>query len=172
VLPVSKPLDPRGPRVAAWITTTVLAVVLVLAFAAPSAAGVVVAVQAVVFAVGAVAGPAYGPYGLIYRALVAPRLGRPSELEPAAPVRFAQAVGLVFAAIATAGFLSGSILVGVSATALALVAAFLNAAFGLCLGCEAYLAYRRLTRRPLSPRQPVPAPAAVTVPFITPANRS
>jgi hypothetical protein len=31
-------------------------------------------------------------------------------------------------------------------TAFALVAAFLNAAFGLCLGCELYLAFRRLTR--------------------------
>ena len=29
--------------------------------------------------------------------------------------------------------------------AFGLLAAFLNAAFGLCLGCEAYLAARRLT---------------------------
>ena len=31
--------------------------------------------------------------------------------------------------------------------AFALLAAFLNAAFGICLGCEAYLAIRRLRLR-------------------------
>jgi hypothetical protein len=156
----TKPLDPRGPRFAAWVTTGVLVVVLVLAFVAPLAAGILALVQTAVFAIGAVAGPRYGPYGLVYRALVAPRLGRPTELEPAAPVRFAQAVGLVFAAVATVALLAGStagVVVGVVATALALVAAFLNAAFGLCLGCEVYLAYRRMTHRPLAARvRPAP----------------
>ncbi|WP_268248865.1 DUF4395 family protein [Actinoplanes ianthinogenes] len=33
------------------------------------------------------------------------------------------------------------------AAAFGLLAAFLNAAFGLCLGCEAYLGIRRLTGR-------------------------
>ena len=32
---------------------------------------------------------------------------------------------------------------GIVAVAFALAAAFLNAAFGLCLGCEAYLLIRR-----------------------------
>lgn len=155
---VSGLLDPRGPRFAAWVTTVVLVVVLVLAFVAPVAAGILVAAQAVVFAIGAIAGPRSAPYGLVYKAFVAPRLGRPGELEPVAPVRFAQAVGLVFAAVATIGFLSGVVALGIVAAAFALVAAFLNAAFGLCLGCEVYLLYRRVTRRPLaartSPSQP------------------
>lgn len=156
----SKLLDPRGPRFAAWVTTAVLVVILVLAFAAPLAAGIVALVQTVVFAVGALAGPRFGPYGLVYRSLVQPRLGRPTEFEPAAPVRFAQAVGLVFTVVATAALLAGGtagVVVGVIATAFALVAAFLNAAFGLCLGCEVYLAYRRLTHRPLAARvRPAP----------------
>ncbi|MGA8116718.1 MAG: DUF4395 domain-containing protein [Actinocatenispora sp.] len=145
-------LDPRGPRFAAWITTVVLVVVLVLAFAAPLAAGIVLLVQTLVFAVGAAAGPRSAPYGILYRLLLAPRLGRPDELEPAAPVRFAQVVGLIFGVVGTIGFLAGSVPVGVVATALALVAAFLNAAFGLCLGCEMYLGYRRVTRRPVTAR--------------------
>ncbi|GAA4199884.1 DUF4395 domain-containing protein [Actinocatenispora rupis] len=151
-MPSASMLDPRGPRFAAWVTTVVLVVVLVLAFVAPVAAGIVVAVQTVVFAIGAIAGPGSAPYGLLYKAFVAPRLGRPGELEPVAPVRFAQAVGLVFAAVATIGFLSGVVALGVVAAAFALVAAFLNAAFGLCLGCEVYLLYRRVTRRPLAAR--------------------
>jgi hypothetical protein len=155
-----RPLDPRGPRFAAWVTTGVLVVVLVLAFVAPLAAGIVALAQTVVFAIGALAGPRHSPYGLVYRALLAPRRGPPAELEPAAPVRFAQAVGLGFAVVATVGLLAGGtagVVVGVVATTLALIAAFLNAAFGLCLGCEVYLAYRRLTHRPLAARvQPTP----------------
>ncbi|PWU62272.1 DUF4395 domain-containing protein, partial [Micromonospora globispora] len=79
-------LDPRGPRFAAALTTLVLAVALI------TGSGLLVLAQAVVFAVTA-ANPRIGPYGLIYRALVAPRLRPPTELEPVAPVRFAQLVG-------------------------------------------------------------------------------
>ncbi|BCJ26582.1 hypothetical protein Asera_06900 [Actinocatenispora sera] len=150
--PAAGLLDPRGPRFGAWVTTAVFVAVLVLAFASPLAAAIVAGVQTVVFAIGAFAGPRSAPYGLVYRYAIAPRRGRPSELEPVAPVRFAQAVGLVFGALATVGFGTGVVALGVVAAALALVAAFLNAAFGLCLGCEVYLLYRRATHRPLAAR--------------------
>ncbi len=135
-------LDPRGPRFAATITTVVL--VAVLAFGS----GWLMLAQAVVFGVTAL-WPRYGPYALIYRSLVAPRLAKPTELEPVAPVRFAQLVGFAFAIVAAVGYLSGATAVGIVAAAFALAAAFLNAAFGFCLGCEMYLAVARLrTRRP------------------------
>jgi hypothetical protein len=141
--------DPRGPRFAAALTALVMLAVLV------TGSGWLALAQAVVFAVTA-ARPRLGPYGLIYRTLVAPRLPPPAELEPLAPVRFAQAVGLVFAAVATLGYLAGSPLTGAVAASCALAAAFLNAVFGLCLGCELFLAYRRLTGRPLAARTPAP----------------
>ncbi|MEV0394280.1 DUF4395 domain-containing protein [Polymorphospora rubra] len=131
-------LDPRGPRFAAAVTSAVLVAVLA------TGSGWLALGQAVVFALTA-ADPRRGPYSLLFRALVAPRLGPPAELEPAAPVRFAQLVGLVFSLVAAAGYLSGLTVVGLVAAGAALAAAFLNAAFGLCLGCEAYLAVRRLT---------------------------
>jgi hypothetical protein len=140
-------LDPRAPRFAAVLTTVVLAVALI------AGSGLLVLAQAVVFAISA-ANPRLGPYGLLYRAVVAPRLRPPTELEPAAPVRFAQLVGLVFAAAGAVGWLAGAPTLGLVATAAALAAAFLNAAFGLCLGCEGYLAIRRLTGRPLAARVP------------------
>ncbi|MGC1210872.1 MAG: DUF4395 domain-containing protein [Micromonospora sp.] len=140
-------LDPRGPRFAAALTTVVLAVALI------TGSGLLVLAQAVVFAVTAT-NPRIGPYGLIYRILVAPRLGPPAELEPVAPVRFAQLVGLAFAAVGAAGWLTGVPALGLGATAAALAAAFLNAAFDVCLGCEGYLAFRRLTGRPLAARVP------------------
>ncbi|MGH3793577.1 MAG: DUF4395 domain-containing protein [Pseudonocardiaceae bacterium] len=126
-------MDPRGPRFAAWVTTVVLAVVLVTGSAA------LIAAQAVVFAIGAFAGIRRHPYGMLYRALVAPRLAPPTEWEDPAPVRFAQGVGFGFAVVATVGYATGFTALGIIATALALGAAFLNAAFGFCLGCQIYL---------------------------------
>ena len=131
-------VDVRGPRFGAWITTVVLAVALL------TASGVLVAVQAAVFAVGALAGLRYAPYGVLFRVLVAPRLGPVREREPEAPPRFAQLVGLVFAVVGALGYLLGAPLAGAIATGLALVAALLNAATGFCLGCELYLTVRRV----------------------------
>jgi hypothetical protein len=91
-----------------------------------------------VFALGAFAGLRFSPYSVLYRALVAPRLSPPSEREAAAPVRFSQTVGFVFAAVGVVGFFTGLTTLGIVATAFALAAAFLNAAFGFCLGCEMY----------------------------------
>jgi len=131
-------IDPRGPRFSAVITMVVLAVVLV------TASVWLLAVQAAVFAAGSVLGLRYSPYGLLYRWLVRPRLGPPAELEPEAPPRFAQGVGLVFAVTGLAGYAAGLTWLGAAATAAALVAAFLNAVFGFCLGCEMYLLIRRI----------------------------
>jgi hypothetical protein len=129
-------IDPRGPRFAAAVTTLVLALVLL------TGSGVLLAAQAVVFALGAAG---RNPYGVLYRRLVRPRLGPPSELEDPRPVRFAQGVGLVFALVGTAGAALGLDAVLLTATALALGAAFLNAAFAYCLGCSMYLALKKLT---------------------------
>lgn len=131
-------VDVRGPRFGAWITTVVLAVALL------TGSGWLVAAQALVFAVGAFAGLRYAPYGVLFRLLVAPRLGPVREREPEAPPRFAQLVGLLFAVVGAAGYLLGSPVVGAVASGLALVAALLNAATGFCLGCELYLTARRV----------------------------
>src|SRR5687767_11665699 len=134
---VPREIDVRGPRFAAWVTAVVLAVALILG------SGTLVAVQAVVFAVGAFAGLRYAPYGVLFRVLVAPRLGPAREREPEAPPRFAQLVGFGFAAVGAIGYLLGAPVLGAVATGFALVAALLNAATGFCLGCELYLIVRR-----------------------------
>jgi Domain of unknown function (DUF4395) len=131
-------IDPRGPRFGAFITTVILAIVLV------TGSGWLLLAQTVVFAIGALAGLRYAPYGIVYRALLRPRLGPPAELEAESPPRFAQGVGMVCAAIGTIGFLAVSPLLGIAFTALALIAAFLNAAFDLCLGCHMFLFIQRL----------------------------
>lgn len=131
-------IDPRGPRFGALITTVVFVAVLVTGNVW------LLAAQAVVFAIGTFFGLRHAPYGLVYRYLIRPRLAPPQELEPEAPPRFAQGVGLVIAVIGVLGYGTGLIAIGVAAAAAGLVAAFLNGAFGICLGCEMYLLIRRI----------------------------
>ena len=139
----STQVDPRGQRFAAAITVAILAAVLLTA---PSTvATALLAAQTALFALAVVVGVQRTPYAWLYRTLVRPRLGPPAELEDAAPPRFAQGVGLVFAAVGLAGLLTGVTALGLVATGFALVAALLNAALGLCLGCELYLIVRRVT---------------------------
>jgi hypothetical protein len=141
-------LDPRGPQFNAIVTSVVLALVLITA---PDTTGLVLlTIQVALFAVGAGLGVQRTPAAWVFRRLVRPQLAAPTHLEDPQPPRFAQAVGLVFTAVALLGYLSGLTLLGAIATGAALVAALLNAAFGLCLGCEAYLLLRRL--RPTSAR--------------------
>jgi ABC-type Na+ efflux pump permease subunit len=137
---MSMDIDPRGPRFGAVITVVVLAVVLL------TGSAWLLAAQALVFATGALAGLRYAPYGMVYRRFIRPRLGPPARTEAEAPPRFAQGVGMVFALGGVLGYATGATGVGIAFTALALVAAFLNAAFDICLGCQVYLFIQRNLR--------------------------
>jgi Domain of unknown function (DUF4395) len=141
-------VDVRGPRFAAWVTTAVLVITLIVSSFSLAAAAVILGVQAVVFAIGALGGPRKHPYGLIFAKLIAPRLAPVSEREPTPPLKFAQLVGFVFAVVGVSGFATGVAVLGLVATGFALVAAFLNAAFAICLGCQLYPLVARFRRTP------------------------
>lgn len=131
-------IDARGPRFAALITT----LVLVAALATHSVW--VIAFQALVFAIGALRGPQFTPYSFIFRTFIRPRLKGEVPTEDIRPPQFAQSVGLIFALVATAGLVSHISVLFTIAAGAALAAAFLNAAFNYCLGCEVYLLLLRL----------------------------
>lgn len=138
-------VDPRGPRFGASITVVVLAAALITA---GSTLGLVlIAWQTLVFGLGAFVGLYAQPYGVIFRKLICPRLTPPTELEDAAPPRFAQLVGFAFLVVALVAALTGASAVAVIAVGFALGAAFLNAAFNFCLGCEMYLISKRVLVR-------------------------
>jgi len=126
-------IDARGPRFGAAITTVVMAAAL--------ATGNVwfIVVQALVFAIGAFKGPQFTPYAYIYKKIVKPRLKGEVPTEEVKPPQFAQKVGLLFALVAIVGALLGIDALVIGAVSMALGAAFLNAAFNFCLGCEIYL---------------------------------
>ena len=134
-------IDARGPRFGAVITTAVLATALVT-----NNLWVIVA-QGVVFAIGAFKGPQFTPYAFIYKRIVKPLLKGETPTEDVRPPQFAQSVGLLFALVAIGGALSGINAIFTVAVAFALAAAFLNAAFNFCLGCEVYLLLLRARRK-------------------------
>ena len=126
-------IDGRGPRFSATITAIVLATALVT-----HNVWVLIA-QGLVFLIGATVGPQFTPYGLLFKNLVKPRLKKEAPTEDVRPPKFAQSVGLIFALVGIFGAVVDRGLIFTVATAFALAAAFLNAAFNYCLGCEMYL---------------------------------
>jgi len=134
-------IDARGPRFSASITTIVLATALVT-----HNIWVLVA-QGIIFLVGATRGPQFTPFGLIFKSVIKPRLNKVAPTEDVRPPKFAQAVGFGFALVGSLGAFAGVDVVFTVATGFALAAAFLNAAFNYCLGCEMYLLLVRTTTR-------------------------
>jgi hypothetical protein len=134
-------IDARGPRFGAVITTTVLAIALV------TMNEWVLLAQALVFAIGAIRGPQFTPYGLIFKKFIKPRLSKEAPTEDVRPPKFAQSVGLIFALVGLVDAFSGADVIFTVAVGFALGAAFLNAAFNYCLGCEMYLLGLRLIKR-------------------------
>ena len=134
-------IDARGPRFSATITTIVLATALVT-----HNVWVLVA-QGIVFLIGATFGPQFTPYGLLFKNVIKPRLKKEAPTEDVRPPKFAQSVGLIFALVGIFGTVVDRSLIFAAATGFALAAAFLNAAFNYCLGCEMYLILVRTTTR-------------------------
>lgn len=136
----SKGIDPRGPRFGATITAVLLLVTIFLSLTgAEQAATILLTLIVLLFAWGALAGIQRHPYGKIFAAFIRPRLAPPTELEDPRPPTFAQLVGLIVTGVGLVlGLLGVPSAVPIAAAA-AFVAAFLNAAFGYCLGCQIYL---------------------------------
>ena len=134
-------IDARGPRFTAALTTFVLSLALI------TESNYIIGFQFAVFLSAVLFGLRRSLYGFIYRNLIQPRLSGPVPSENEAAPRFAQLVGALFAATALLGGLTGNTTLFLIATSFALGAAFLNAAFGFCLGCQFYLILLRAKSR-------------------------
>ena len=134
-------IDVRGPRFSATLT------VIVLAIALATQNVWVLALQGVIFAIGAIRGPQFTPYAFIFKRVVKPRLRGEVVTEDSRPPQFAQTVGFIFALVGLLGAAIGSSLVFGIAVGFALAAAFLNSVFNYCLGCEMYLLVLRIRTR-------------------------
>lgn len=138
-------IDPRGYRFGAGISLAVAVTAVLLG--GGTGGSVTLAVLAAMFLPGATIGPQATLQAFLFRTLIRPRMGKPTETESFRPPRFAQQIGLVLSATGAAlGFAGVSWAVYVFG-GFVLAASFLNSVFGYCLGCEIYLALKRLTAR-------------------------
>jgi len=147
-------IDPRGPRFGAAITSVLLLVVVLLGLTeslgvdllarATQPAALLLTALVALFAWGACAGIQKHPYGALFRRFVARRLAPPTEREDTAPPTFAQLIGLIVTATGLVLHLLGVGGALAVAASVAFVAAFLNAAFAYCLGCQLYVVLVRV----------------------------
>ena len=148
-----KGIDPRGPRFAAGVTLVIAIAALVAALVVPIGATVaaravepatiLTAVLFIAFLAGTVGGPPRNPFGLLFKALVRPRLGAPTELEDPRPPRFAQGIGLVLSLAGIVLHLAGVPWALTIAVAFIVIASFLNSVVNFCLGSQLYLLLAR-----------------------------
>lgn len=155
-------LDPRGPRFGAGITSVLMLVVIYLSLepadwmAVATESGQifspetnalavwVMAFSVAMFTIGSTLGPAKHPFSYLYKFTLRKFLKAPTYLEPAKPVHFAQVIGLVVTGSGLALHLVGVPNALPIAAALAFLAAFVNAVFAYCIGCQMYLGLKRL----------------------------
>lgn len=139
-----KRIDPRGPRFGAAITSVFSILAVNFTFTGSWIySWVILWILLVLFSWSVFLPGNTHPYSIIFRKFVRPRLSEPKDLEDPRPPHFAQKVGLSFAIF---GVVSGFVFVpGVQLAAIFIfLASFLNAFFGLCLGCQMYLGLKRL----------------------------
>ena len=136
-------VDPRQPRFGQAITGVALGLGFVVSWepVIPAIAGVL--------ALASLAGPRANPYAYLFRWVKRVfRLGPPSELEEAAPPRFANTLGFLFTGTATvAHYAFGATILAWSLAVLVSALALLAAITGLCVGCELYVLARRVATR-------------------------
>ncbi len=102
-------------------------------------------VLAVGFLLRVLAGPRLSPLALLASRVIVPRLPFPPKLVAGPPKRFAQAIGLVFSTSAALLFFAfGADTAGYLVLGALAVAATLESAFGICLGCRAFALLMRL----------------------------
>jgi hypothetical protein len=141
-----KGIDPRGPRFGAAITSVLMVLVIYLSLD-PETITIslgILSFSVAMFVIGTAVGPAKHPYSYVFKYLVRPALKPPTALENPTPVHFAQFVGLIVTGTGLALHLLGVTYALPVAAAAAFTAAFLNAVFAYCLGCQMYLGLKRI----------------------------
>ncbi len=90
------------------------------------------------FVARVLSGPTLSPLGRLATRVITPRLNVQHRFVPGPPKRFAQGVGAAFTLTASVLVVAGATTQARIVIAMLVVAAFLEAAFAICLGCIAF----------------------------------
>ncbi|MTD13292.1 DUF4395 family protein [Nakamurella sp. YIM 132087] len=137
------PVNEKAARSVAGLVVVLATVTLVLR------SEVLVVLLAAGFLARVLTGPTLSPFGQLATRVIAPRLG-PPKLVPGPPKRFAQGMGLVMTGTAAVLALVGVGVVPWVLVGLVIVAALLESAFAICLGCIVFGRLQRLGLIPAS----------------------
>jgi hypothetical protein len=123
-LPAVHPLQPRFAQAITGVLALEAAV-----FGQPAALAVALVLVAL-----SLLGPRWSPVAWVFRRIAPPA----ADLEPAAPVRFSQALAAAFLSVALVLVLTGFELAGWIVAGMLAAVALISAVTGFCIGCEAY----------------------------------
>jgi hypothetical protein len=104
---------------------------------------VIVAAIAYGFVARVLAGPRYSPLGLLATRVIVPRLRVPPKLVPGPPKRFAQGIGATLSVAALVAYVLGATGFAMLLVAAIVVAATLESALAICLGCRIFAVLMR-----------------------------
>ena len=138
-------IDPRGYRFGALVTFAVVLTALLIG--AGTAGVIVMALLTAMFVSGATIGPQATVQSWLFKRLIRPRIGPPSETESFRPPRFAQQMGLFMAGAGLVFGIAGAAPGFYVFASLVAIASFLNGVFEFCAGCEIYLLFKRVTSK-------------------------
>ncbi len=100
------------------------------------------------FAARVATGPRWSPLGQFVTRIATPfltnRLRWTPKIVSGPPKRFAQAIGLAFSGAASVSWLAGNTTLAATIIGVLIIAASLEAALGLCLGCKAFALLMRV----------------------------
>jgi len=89
-------------------------------------------------------GPTLSPWGQLVTRVIVPALPFEAKLVPGPPKRFAQGIGAVLSVGALVSYYAGAPTLAWILVALIVVAATLESAFGICLGCAIFGRLQRM----------------------------
>jgi hypothetical protein len=131
------PVNEKAARAVAGLVLTTAVITLVLSLAVSGTWLWLTAALSLGFLARVLTGPTLSPFGQLATRVLAKRLGAPKSV-PGPPKRFAQAMGFVMTAVATALLATGHPLGTQVLLGMLIVAAGLESIFAYCLGCRIF----------------------------------
>lgn len=111
--------------------------------AGPPVAPYLLLFTGLVMAASVLGGPQFSLFGQIFKAVRPTLKIGPGRMEAVAPHRFAEALGAACLIAAAVLYFVGATLAGQIFTLMVVALALLNAAAGICVGCQMYLLLKR-----------------------------